>query len=133
MAELTKNDNETPATLPDAPAYKVMIAKAILFKKAHALVRPMFPQAQANVAAYVVSLVANRLGQKLELDKIWLRQDISPELRLQIQTWATEVNKVLHDSAAGRMISEWAKKTECWEVVRNATYTEHKAGIPEIR
>ena len=79
-----------------------MVAKAILFKKAHALVRPMFQQAQANVAAYVVSLVANRLGPKLDLDKIWLRQDISAELKTQIQTWAAEVNKVLHDSVVHR-------------------------------
>lgn len=133
MAELNYNDTETPSSFLDAPAYKLMIAKAILFKRTHALVRPMFPQAQANVAAYVVSLFANRVGRELDLNKIWLRQDISAELKLQIQTWATEVYKVLHDSAAGRMISEWAKKPECWEVVRKATYTELAANIPEIR
>jgi len=65
--------------LPDVPAYKLMVAKAILFKRAHTLVRPMFPQAQANVAAYVVSLVANRLGQVWgigedgELANMWKR------------------------------------------------------------
>ena len=133
MADLTNNDAETPRPLPDVPSFKLMVAKAILFKRAHALVRPMFPQAQANVAAYVVSLVANRLGRKLDLDRIWLRQDISPELKSQIQKWAVEVNKVLHDSAAGRMISEWAKKPECWEVVCKATYTEPAEGIPEMR
>ncbi len=95
--------------------------------------RPAFQQAQANVAAYVVSLVANRLGQKLDLDKIWLRQDISAELKVQIQAWAAEVNKVLHDSAGGRMISEWAKKPECWEAVRGAAYTDPVPGIPEVR
>jgi AIPR protein len=133
MADLTNNDAETPPPLPDVPAYKLMVAKAILFKKAHALVRPMFQQAQANVAAYVVSVVANRLGPKLDLDKIWLRQDISAELKTQIQAWAAEVNKVLHDSAGGRMISEWAKKPECWEAVCGASYTEPGPGIPEVR
>lgn len=132
MADFTNDDPETPTPLPDVPAYKQMVAKVILFKKAQALVRPMFPAFQANVAAYVVALVANRLGQKLDLDKIWLRQDISPELKVQIQTWAGEVNKVLHDSAGGRMISEWAKKTECWEAVRVAVYTEPVANIPEV-
>jgi hypothetical protein len=114
MADLTNHDAETPPPLPDVPAYKLMVAKAILFKSAHALVGPMFQRAQANVAAYVVSLVANRLGQRIDLDKIWLRQDISSELKSQIQAWAAEVNKVLHDSAGGRMISEWAKKPEYW-------------------
>jgi hypothetical protein len=86
MAGLTDNDVE--ADLPDAPAYKLMIAQAILLKRPHSLVRPMFPQAQGNVAAYVVSLLANRTGPKLDLDKFWLRQEISAELKLQIQTWA---------------------------------------------
>ena len=133
MADLTNIDGETPPTLPDVPAYKQMVAKAILFKRANALVRPMLKQAQANVAAYVVSLLANRLGQKLDLDRIWLRQDVSTELKAQIQTWSAEVNKVLHDSAGGRMISEWAKKPKCWEAVRGATYTEPGQGIPEMR
>jgi len=133
MADFTNDDPETPTPLPDVPAYKQMVAKVILFKKAQALVRPMFPAFQANVAAYVVALVANRLGEKLDLDKIWLRQDISPDLKMQIQTWAGEVNKVLHDSAAGRMISEWAKKPECWEAVRRAAYTEPAEGILEMR
>jgi hypothetical protein len=93
----------------------------------------MFQQAQANITAYMVSLLANRLGQKFDLDKIWLRQDVSSELKLQIQTWAAEVNKVLHDSAGERMISEWAKKPECWEAVRKAAYTESMVGIPEMR
>lgn len=77
--------------------------------------------------------MANRLGDKLDLDRIWLRQDISAELKVQIQTWAAEVNKVLHDAAGGRMISEWAKKPECWEAVREASYTEPTQGIPEMR
>jgi AIPR protein len=92
----------------------------------------MFPAFQANIAAYVVSLLANRLGQKMDLEKIWLRQDISPELKLQIQSWAGELNKVLHDSSGGRMISEWAKKPECWEAVNGAAYTE-ALDVPEIR
>ena len=133
MSDFTNNGSGVVARLPDVPEYKQMVAKAILFKRTQALVRPMFPAFQANVAAYVVSLVANRLGQKLDLDKIWLRQDISPELKLQIQTWAGEVNKVLHDSSGGRMISEWAKKPECWETVSKAAYTDPIEEAPELR
>ena len=132
MSDLTNNGSEM-TLLPDVPEYKQMVAKAILFKRTQSLVRPMFPAFQANVAAYVVSLVANRLGQTLDLEKIWLRQDISPELKLQIQNWAVEVNKVLHDTSNGRMISEWAKKPECWEVVSKATYTNPLEGISEVR
>ncbi len=133
MAELTENGTENTVPLPDVPGYKQMIAKAILFKKTQSLVRPLFQAFQANVTAYVVALVANRLGQRLDLDKIWQRQDISSELRLQIQTWAGEVNRMLHESAGGRMISEWAKKAECWEAVRTARYADPIEVIPELR
>ena len=126
-------DSDQVDVLMDVPAYKQLIAKAILFKKAHSIVRPMFPQAQVNVAAYVVSLLANRLGPRFDLEKIWLRQDVSPELRAQIQTWAREVNKTLHDTANGRMISEWAKKAECWTAVKGASYSDLSPGIPEVR
>jgi hypothetical protein len=110
-----------------------MVAKAIFFKKTHALVRPMFPAFQGNVAAYLVSLVADRLNHRIDLEKIWTRQDISPALRQQLQAWAIEVNDVLHRSSGGKMISEWAKKPECWNAVRSASYSPVGDGIPELR
>ncbi|MCG3773517.1 MAG: hypothetical protein JW395_0325 [Nitrospira sp.] len=109
--------------VPDVPQYKRMIAKAILFKTAQKLIRPAFQAFQANITAYVVSLLENRIGSKLDLDQIWLQQSLPSQLTQQIQTWAVEVNRVLHDSAGGRMVSEWSKKPECWEAVRSAPYT----------
>lgn len=125
-------EGQPSSPLPNVPAYKQMVAKAIIFKATQRLVRPLFQAFQANVAAYVVSLVANRFGDKLDLDKVWLRQDISVQLRQQIQTWAVEVNHVLQQSAGARMVSEWAKKSDCWDAVVNATYTAPIEGIPEV-
>lgn len=134
MAEFSVGqDSDRPDLLLDVPQYKHLIAKAILFKKVQALVRPLVPAFQANVAAYVISLIANRLGSRMDLDKIWLRQDISPELKVRIQVWATEVSKVLHSTANGRMISEWAKKPECWNSIKGASYSEASPNIPEAR
>ena len=52
-----------------SPPTSLWLPRQFCSRKAHALARPMFPQAQANVAAYVVSLVANRLGRS----SIWTR------------------------------------------------------------
>ena len=133
MDSLKEPEGQPPAPLPDVPAYKAMIARAIVFKKTHALVRPMFPAFQGNVAAYLVSLLADRLGDRVDLDKIWTRQDISPALRLQLEAWAVEVNDVMYNTSGGKMISEWAKKSECWDAVRLATYSPVRDGIPELR
>ena len=133
MAEINDVDTETPIPLPDVAEYKQMIAKVILFKKVQGLVRPMVPAFQANVTAYVVALMAHRLGRVLDLERIWLRQDISPELQAQVRRWTAEVSKALHDSAGGRMISEWAKRPDCWTAIRAAAYSQPSANIPELR
>jgi hypothetical protein len=132
MAELTEQNGLISIPLPNVSDYKKMIAKVILFKKTHGIVRPMFQAFQGNVAIYLISLLANRIGDRFDLEEIWLKQDISHKLRQQLQIWASEVHEVLSISANGRMISEWAKKPECWEIVRNASYTDIIEGISEV-
>jgi hypothetical protein len=119
--------------LPNAAEYKVMIAKAKLYRDVQKLLRPMFQAFQANVTAYTIALVSLKIGPRLDLDRIWARQAASPELLTQIMAWAREINDALHRTAGGRMISEWAKKPECREVVLGATYSEAAAGIPELK
>lgn len=118
---------------PDVAAYKAMIAKAKVFRDTQKLVRPMFPAFQANVAGYTISLLAEKLGQRLDFDRIWLTQGASKQLMEQIETWAREVNEVLHRTANGRMVSEWAKKPECRDAVLGASYSTAASGIPEVR
>lgn len=133
MKELEDEEGKSPFELPSVSFYKHLIAKAIIFKNTQKIIRPMFPAFQANVSSYLVAILANRIGEKLDLDKIWQQQDLSLQLKTQLQTWATEVNQVLHKSSNGRMISEWAKKMECWEIVRTASYSQPITAIPEAR
>ena len=116
----------------DVDAYKRIIAKAILFKTAHKLVRPMFPAFQGNVTTYTVSVLSRKIGRSLDLDRIWQEQSISERLGEQIQAWAREVNDVLHATSEGRMISEWAKRAECWNAVAAVSLSQPLAGIPEL-
>ena len=129
MAELT--DASTP--LPDLTFYKRTIAKAIIYKATQRLVRSAGFQAfQANIATYTMSLIADRFGARLSLDAIWQKQGLSAGLEQQIRVWAPEVNDVLRQSAGEKMVSEWAKRPECWMAVRGATYSEPSSGIPEL-
>ena len=126
-------DTDSTATSPDIQFYKQTIAKVILFKTAHKIVRPMFPAFQANVAAYLVAVSAKLIGRRLDLERIWQHQDLSQQLKQQLSIWASEVNEILHRSANGRMISEWAKKPECWVTVSESTYSNVSSAIPEIK
>jgi hypothetical protein len=136
FSELMKdmeNDDDSPPEIPDVPYYKRLIAKAILFKSAQKLVRSLFPAFQANVAAYLIAITANRFGNNFDLDRIWQQQGVSAELLNLLKEWAQEVNRILHASSDGRMISEWAKKAECWEIVRAGSYPNPASKIQEIK
>jgi hypothetical protein len=127
------NGDGQEVPLPDVGAYKQMIAKAIIFKTANKLIRPMFPAFQANIAAYTVSVLSERIGDTLDLDRTWQQQGLSTRLQEQIHIWAREVNDTLQASAGGRMVSEWAKKTECWGAVLSGHLSAALAGMPEVR
>ena len=136
MQAFTEQQQEREPLFPqaiDVSTYKAMIAKAIVFKKTQSIVRRMFPAFQGNIVIYLISLLSFRHGNKIDFDLIWNKQDISPELCNQLQIWAKEINNILHSSSGGKMISEWAKKQECWERVRNSEYSETICNIPEFR
>jgi hypothetical protein len=132
MATLAPVDGQD-APLPTVSDFKAMIAKAKIYRESQKLLRPMFQAFQANVTAYTVSLLAEKLGSRIDLDRVWVKQAISPELLAQIAVWAKEVNDVLHTSAGGKMVSEWAKRPECKEAVMSASYSAPAANIPEVR
>jgi hypothetical protein len=132
MAALTPIDGQE-AALPTVADYKAMIAKAKIYRDTQKVLRPMFQAFQANVTAYTVSLVAEKFGDRMDLGRIWAKQAASPELLAQIAKWAKEVNDLLHSSARGKMVSEWAKRPECKEAVMGARYSEPFGDIPEVK
>lgn len=132
MAGLTPADgHEVP--LPTVAEYKAMIAKAKIYRDSQKLLRPMFQAFQANVVTYTVSLLSEKLGHRIDLERVWNKQAASPELLAQIAVWAKEVNEVLHTSASGKMVSEWAKRPECKDAVFSGSYSAAMTNIPEVR
>jgi hypothetical protein len=131
MADLATTEGEE-AVPPTVQEFKAMIAKAKLFRDSQKLLRPMFQAFQANVTAYAISVLSQKLGDRLDLERIWAKQVVSTELLTQIATWAREVNDVLHNTSGGRMVSEWAKRPECRVAVLGASYSVEAANIPEV-
>ena len=117
----------------DVTAFKRMVAKAIVYRATQKTTRGKFPAFQANIVTYTVAVVAHRFGSRLDLDMVWRQQEVSLQLRDQIFDWANRVHDVLNRTANGRMVSEWAKKVECWEAVRSATFRDTVTNIPELR
>jgi hypothetical protein len=132
MAGLTSVEGEELA-LPTVQDFKSMMAKAKIYREAQRLLRPMFPAFQANITAYTVALLSQKLGNRIDLDRVWSKQAVSTELLAQLSTWAGEVSVILHKSSAGRMVSEWAKRPECKDLVMAANYSPPAEDIPEVR
>jgi hypothetical protein len=132
MEELSDGALDVPDPLT-VVWYKKLIGIAILYKAAHRVSRAKhFHQAQANIAAYLVAVVSNRLGDRINFSRVWDRQEISKELFSQLEDWALEVEKALRANAGARMISEQAKRPECWDAVRLSDFSAVRRGIPEL-
>ncbi|MBS0174228.1 MAG: AIPR family protein [Nitrospira sp.] len=119
--------------VPDPAFFKALVAKALVFKAVHKTARPLVSAFLANVAAYTVGVVAVSWGDSFDLEKVWLRQGVSPQFLEQIQIWAREVNDRLHQTANGRMISEWAKRPECREAMFARPFSQPRIDVPEVR
>ena len=121
------------AALPDVAEYKRMVAKAILFKTVYKLVRPRFQQIQAQLTAYVVAVVAARLGDRLSLEAVWQQQALSPALERLAIGWATAIYDLIRRTGGERLPSEWVKRPECWAQVRGATLPEPSEFVRELQ
>jgi hypothetical protein len=137
MDALDKDPTIVPNPL-DARWYRGMIAKVILFKVIESMIKTkeakeVFRQGWVNIATYVVAVVADRLGDRLDLEEIWMRQGISGGLRDLLWDWAVVVNAEFNRIAPGQQISEVAKRAETWTRVRAARYELNPSNMPEVR
>ena len=105
-----------PARTPQD--YKQLVAQVIVFRTVQKVVRPLLQAFQANAIAYTVALLGRRIGDRIDLDRVWAEQAFVPPVPGMIRDWALAVDRALHRTGGGRMISEWAKKPECWEQLR---------------
>jgi len=106
---------------PDEKWFKEFIAKLIFFRSTQDIVkRQKFSAYQAIISAYTVASLAHRFERSFDLECIWAQQDVSLELADLVRQWSVAIDKLLRRSAGSRMPSEWAKRVECWDAVREA-------------
>ncbi len=116
----------------DVTWYKHAIAKAIIFKFASKMAKTRYRQAQANIAAYLVSVLSHQVGSRINLDRIWQRQALSEQLQQQLTKWGDEIDTLFANNSGGRQLTEQAKRADMWAIVRNGTSTNVQANIPEL-
>jgi hypothetical protein len=133
MRIVTEAEEAGTPIVPDPAFFRSLVAKALVFKAVHKTARPLVSAFLANVAAYTVAVVAFSYRDTFDFERVWHRQGVSPQFLEQIEIWAREVNERLHATAKGRMISEWAKRSECKEEMFARPFTASITVIPEVR
>lgn len=101
---------------PNPAWFREVIAKAIIFKEAERAARlHKFPGYRANAIAYTVALVSSKSGRRVDLQRIWEAQAVSPALADTVTGWMPVVYEALIAGADGRNVTEWCKRAECWQ------------------
>jgi hypothetical protein len=104
---------------PTADLFHRYVAKGILFREAQRIVRSdkTITAYQINVVAYTVSLLAEKTARRIDLDRIWRMQKVSPATSSTLAAWAPVVYQHLPQLAAsqGKHIGESFKQAACWD------------------
>jgi len=118
--EWTMARTKSVARLPDQVDFEALCAKALLFRTAEKLIGKLeLGGYRANVVAYTLAWLSRYTSGRIDLRKIWLRQAVGESLQLAITTVAPIAYQHLLDHAAGRNVTEVAKKEECWMQFRD--------------
>lgn len=123
MADFAKRKT---SFVPDEAFYKQLIAKAIIWKYADKVAKKMRLAYKAAAATYTVALVSFKTVGRLDLHSVWSRQSVSNPLADIVEEWMPVVHDKIIETAAGRNVTEWAKKPDCWQEIQLLD-----VGIPE--
>jgi hypothetical protein len=120
--------------LPDDVWYRALVAKAIVYNTTRTLVRAAsLPGYSGNVVAYIVSLLAARAGDHFDLEYVWAQQRLSQQLCDVLTSWIRPVYDALVATSNGRNVTEWAKKSACWDALSATEFDPLSTSIPEIQ
>lgn len=108
--------------------FEDVVAKAILFKMAEKRYGTKkndycIGELRQVAVPYTISLISYLIGNKLDLYKIWKNQSLSDSLSDFIYDLMKQVNAFIIAKSPISHYIEWAKKEECWELVKQHEWT----------
>ena len=104
---------------PDKSYFEAAVAKAVLFKRAERLVTEQaFGGYRANIVTYSLALLSHHSAQRLDLRRIWERQDIDEPTAATIVELSHRVHAIITDPPGAANVTEYCKRDACWQRVR---------------
>jgi AIPR protein/abortive infection phage resistance-like protein len=100
----------------DASYCRRLVAKAILFKEADKVVASHeFGGYKINITAYTVARLVETVGRRIDLDRIWRDQRLTPAMAVALSDLSIPVHDVIINPLRGTHVGEWTKRPDCWE------------------
>ena len=87
---------------------------------------------RANIVTYGIAKVVYdtvESGPIVDLDRIWLTQDVPEALENALMVAGAEAQTIILDPQAVRNIGEWAKKQACWKILTDIELHNPPANI----
>lgn len=110
--------------VPDENYYHNLIAKAILFRKTEKLVQQQqYGGYRANIVTYTLAYLSHKSAQRIDLERIWKEQSLTPALEAEIIAVSKFVQQLIVNPPGGANVGEWCKKEKCWQVIRDHEHT----------
>jgi len=97
--------------------YEDLIAKAIIFRTAERLYgagAKAMGDLRFMVVPYTIAWLRFKTDGNINLFKIWKNQRLTAEFEKLLYSLLKEIDLFMRATAPGGLISEWAKKEECW-------------------
>lgn len=117
----------------DESWYQRLVSLAILYRTTERIVREeAFPAYRAIITVYTVASLGQLTAGRIDFATIWREQSISAELQTLIRSWSHQLDDLLRSTAGARMPTEWAKKEDCWNAIRQDIPQAENPLPPEI-
>lgn len=110
---------------PDNIYFEDAVAKAILFQSAEKIygIKPnAIGDLRYITVPYSIAWLGFKLKYKLDLYRIWKNQEISEILGKTLYKIMVQVEEYIKRNAPGSLYGEWAKKEDCWNVVKEQDF-----------
>lgn len=96
---------------PDEIYYQNLIAKAILFRQTEKLVqKQQYGGYRANIVTYTLAFLSFKTAQRIDLERIWKEQALTPALEREIIEVSKFVQSLIVNPPAEPMLVSGAKK-----------------------
>lgn len=125
--------NERKSLQPNEEYYRNLIAKAILFRRTEKLVqKQQYGGYRANIVTYTLSYISYKSAQRIDLDRLWKEQSLTPALENEIVEVSKFVQQMIINPPGGANVSEWCKREKCWNIIREYEYSLSPELIAEL-